>query len=79
MWHCWVDVAYPQLSDWICLQWVLSSIIFSCAIAISWKLKQRQKYLHNNGLLVESEIESFHLVIGRILGNFHFSIVPNGG
>jgi len=25
MWHCRVDVAYPWLSDWICLQWVLCS------------------------------------------------------
>jgi len=23
MWHCRVDVAYPQLSDWLHLQWVL--------------------------------------------------------
>jgi len=25
MWHCGVDVVYPRLSDWTCLQWTLHS------------------------------------------------------
>jgi len=25
MWHCGVDVVYPRLSDWSCLQWALHS------------------------------------------------------
>ena len=31
--------------------------------------------IHNNGLLGESKIERFYLNVGRIIGNFHFSIV----
>jgi len=44
-------------------------------IAISWKLEQR---IHNNGLLGEGKIDDFYLDISRIIGNFHFSIVPVG-
>jgi len=34
--------------------------------------------IHNNGLLGEGKIECFYLVLGRIIGNFHLSIVPMG-
>jgi len=32
--------------------------------------------IHNNGLLGEGKIKRFYLDVGRIIGNFHFSIVP---
>ena len=31
-----------------------------------------------NGLLDKDKIDSFYVNIGRIIGNFHFSIVPVG-
>ena len=34
--------------------------------------------INNNGLLSEGEIQSSCLDVGRIIGNFHFSIVPMG-
>jgi len=34
--------------------------------------------IHNNDLLGESKIQHFYLDISRIIGNFHFSIVPVG-
>ena len=34
--------------------------------------------IHNNGLLGEGKIESLYLDVVRIVGNFHFSIVPVG-
>jgi len=34
--------------------------------------------IRNNGLLGEGKIERFYLDVGRIIGNFHFSIVPLG-
>jgi len=34
--------------------------------------------IHNNGLLGEGKIERFYLDAGRIIDNFHFSIVPVG-
>jgi len=34
--------------------------------------------IHNQGLPGEDEIQSFCLDVGRITGNFHFSIVPMG-
>jgi len=27
MWHCRVDGAYPWLSDWIRIQWVLRNLV----------------------------------------------------
>ena len=33
---------------------------------------------HNKGLLGEGKIKCFYLDIGRIIGNFHFSIIPIG-
>jgi len=50
MWHCGVDVAYPWLSDWTCLQWALCSLIFGI-----WHRNTQ------NGLLCEGKIESFYL------------------
>jgi len=32
--------------------------------------------IHNSSLQSEGKIESFYLDVGRIIGNFHFSIVP---
>jgi len=34
--------------------------------------------IHNNGLLGEGKSERFYVDVGRIIGNFHFSIVPKG-
>ena len=34
--------------------------------------------IHNNGLPGEGEIQSFRLDVARIIGSFHFSIVPAG-
>jgi len=34
--------------------------------------------IHNNGLLGEGKIKRFYLDVGRIIGDFHFSIVPMG-
>jgi len=34
--------------------------------------------INNNGLLGEGKIERFYLYVGRIVGNFQFSIVPLG-
>ena len=33
---------------------------------------------YNNGLLGEGKSECFYLDVGRIIGNFHLSIVPVG-
>jgi len=32
--------------------------------------------LHDNGLLGQSKIDNLYLDVGRIVVNFHFSIVP---
>jgi len=32
--------------------------------------------IYNDGLLSKGKIETFYLDVGRITGNFHFSIVP---
>jgi len=34
--------------------------------------------IHNNSLLGEGKFKTFYLNIGRLMGNFHFSIVPVG-
>jgi len=34
--------------------------------------------IHSNSLLGEGKIESLYLDIGRIIGSFHFSVVPVG-
>jgi len=34
--------------------------------------------IHNNCLLGEGKSECFYLDIGRIIGNFHLSILPMG-
>jgi len=34
--------------------------------------------IHNNGLLGESKIERFYMDVSRIIGNFHFFVVPMG-
>jgi len=31
---------------------------------------------HNNSLLGECKVESFYLDVGRIIGNFHFPLLP---
>jgi len=67
MWHCGVDVAYPQLSDWTRVQWALHSLIFciqhSDFLEVGTKIE-----IHNNGLPGKGKIESFCLDIGRVLG-----------
>jgi len=36
--------------------------------------------IHNKGLLVldEGKIERFYLDVGKIIGDFHFSVIPMG-
>jgi len=34
--------------------------------------------IHNNDVLGKGKIERFYLDISRIIGNFHFSIIPMG-
>jgi len=73
--HCGLDVAYVRPSDWNCLQWALHSLIFgvqhSDFLEVGTKID-----IHNNGMLDKGKTEHFYLNIGRIIGNFHFSIVP---
>jgi len=71
MWHCGVYVAYPQLSDWSCLQWALCSLIFGVQHSDFLEVETNVE-IHNNSLLDESKIESLYLVVGRIIDNFHF-------
>jgi len=63
------------MSDWTRLLWALRSLIFGVRhcdfLNIGIKIK-----IHNNSLLSEGKIDSFYLDVGRIIGNFHFSIVP---
>jgi len=44
-------------------------------VVISWKLERE---VHDNGLLGKGKMYSFYLDVGRIIGNFHFSVVPVG-
>jgi len=75
MWHCNVDVAYLWLSDWTHLQRSLRSLIFDVQCSTFLDVG-RNIEMHNIGLLGGSKIDSFYLDVGRIIGNFHFSIVP---
>ena len=77
MWHCSVDVAYLQLSDWTRLQWALRSLIFGIR-QCDFLVVQTTIEMHDNGLLGKGKIESFYLDIGKIKGSFNFSIVLVG-
>ena len=48
-----------------------TSIAAGCALVLRGEI-------HINGLLGERKIEGFYLDVGRIVGNFHFFIVPMG-
>ena len=77
MWHCGVDVEYPQLSDWIRLQWALRSLIFGVQHSYFLDIGKKIK-IHNNGLRGEGKADCLYLDIGRIIGNFHLFILPVG-
>ena len=72
-----MDVAYLWLSDWTRLQWSLRSLIFGVRRSNLFEVGTKVE-IHNNSLLGEGKIESFCLDLGRIIGNFHFYIVPVG-
>jgi len=74
VWHCSVDVAYPRLSDWTRLQWVLRSLIFGLRHSDFLEVGRKIE-IHNDGLLGEGKTKSFYLDVGRITGSFH---VPLG-
>jgi len=59
------------------MQWALRSLIFdiwhSDFLDIGTQLE-----IHNDSLLGEGKFNSLYLDIGRIICNFHFSIIPMG-